>query len=262
MTNRPMLTFIGLGLYDEEDVTLKGLRAIEASDRVYAEFYTSRLMGTTLERLERLYDKEITVLEREDVEQHPGFIEEARDLDIVFLTGGDAMVSTTHVDLRIRAHDKDIETRVIHGPSIHSAVAGLTGLQNYRFGKSATIPYPYKDRVSEAPYDTIMLNQENNLHTIIYLDIERERLMTIPEAIQLLLRVDRRRENRLEGVLGVGVARAGSDNVAVKADYLPRLVDYDFGPPLHVLVVPADLHFMEAEALVKLAGAPREILEE
>jgi len=26
-------------------------------------------------------------------------------------------------------------------------------------------------------------------------------------------------------------------------------------------VVPADLHFMEAEALVKLAGAPEEILD-
>ncbi len=42
-----MLYFIGLGLYDEQDISVKGLEAVRAADTVYAEFYTSRLMGTT-----------------------------------------------------------------------------------------------------------------------------------------------------------------------------------------------------------------------
>jgi diphthine synthase len=33
----------------------------------------------------------------------------------------------------------------------------------------------------------------------------------------------------------------------------------DFGGPLHCLMIPSDLHFMEAEALVELAGAPKEL---
>jgi len=33
-----MLTFIGLGLYDEKDITLKGLEAIKDADVVYADF--------------------------------------------------------------------------------------------------------------------------------------------------------------------------------------------------------------------------------
>jgi len=37
-------------------------------------------------------------------------------------------------------------------------------------------------------------------------------------------------------------------------------VDEDFGGPLHCLIIPSDLHFMEAEALVVLGGAPERIL--
>ena len=66
-----MLTFIGLGLYDENDISLKGLDAIRNADVVYAEFYTSRLMGSTVEKMEALYGKHVNVLVREDVEQHP-----------------------------------------------------------------------------------------------------------------------------------------------------------------------------------------------
>jgi diphthamide biosynthesis methyltransferase len=65
----------------------------------------------------------------------------------------------------------------------------------------------------------------------------------------------------LEQRLTVGVARAGSPSPVVIALPMVELAEYDFGGPLHILVVPADLHFMEAEALVKLAGAPEEILD-
>jgi diphthine synthase len=61
--------------------------------------------------------------------------------------------------------------------------------------------------------------------------------------------------------LAVGVARAGSDNPTVKADYVAELVNYDFGPPPHSLVFPGRLHFVEAEALVTLAGAPESVKE-
>jgi diphthine synthase len=34
------------------------------------------------------------------------------------------------------------------------------------------------------------------------------------------------------------------------------------GPPLHTVVVPGKLHFIEAYALVKFAGAPEEIADD
>ena len=261
-----MLTFIGLGLYDERDISLKGLNAVASADRVYAEFYTSRLMGTTPKRLEELYGKKIRVLSRSEVEVDPAWLEDARNLNVAFLVVGDAMVSTTHLDLRLRAAEMGIKTRVIHSSSIVTAVSGLSGLQNYRFGRSTTIPFPYVSRgkriVPETPYHVLQENLSRNLHTMLFLDIQMEpveRYMTANEGARLLLEMQDASDVKLPtGALGVGIARAGSDDATVKADLLSRLKDHDFGGPLHILVVPASLHFMEAEALKRLAGAPED----
>ena len=256
-----MLTFIGLGLYDEKDITLKGLEAIRDADIVFAEFYTSALIGTTIEAMEQLYGKKMVVVDREYVERADQILACAKDQNVVFLSSGDSMIATTHVDLRLRAIDQGIRTRIIHGPSIYSAVCGLTGLQNYRFGKSATIAFPYKKQISEAPYDTIKANKEHNLHTLLFMDI-KENYMTINQAIELLLSVERSREEKVIKGIAVGIARAGSEDPMVKADYVDRLQKYDFGQSLHSMVFPGGLHFLEAEALIKLAGAPSEIIDE
>jgi diphthine synthase len=263
-----MLTFIGLGLFDEKDISLKGLEAIKKADMVFVEFYTSFLMGSSVEKMEELYGKKVTVLSREDVEQHPDWLENAKDKEVAFLTGGDTMVSTTHVDLRLRAQDLGIETKLIHGASIASAICGLSGLQNYRFGKSSTVPHPYTSIrgntiISETPYDTIKLNKKNDMHTQIFLDIDKDKgYMTVNKALELLLEIENRRgEGVMEKAVVVGIARAGSPEPTVKAGYARDLLNYDFGEPLQILVVPASLHFIEAEALVKLAGAPSEIMD-
>lgn len=259
-----MLTFVGLGLYDEEDITLKGIKAIKDADMVFAEFYTSGMMGTTIERMESLYQKEITVLSRDDIEIDPSWLHHAIDRNVVLLSGGDPMISTTHIDLRLRAFDLGIETAIIHGTSIVSAVSGLTGLQNYRFGRSATIPFPYRVRsktiISETPYDAVISNREEDLHTLLFLDIDPvQGFMSIPQAVELLMRIDEKKN--LRDALGVGIARAGSSDVMVRCGYLPDLAVFDFGAPMHLLIVPANLHPIETEALVRFAGAPEEILK-
>ncbi len=262
-----MLTFIGLGLYDEKDITVKGLEAVKNADAVYVEFYTSNLIGTSLEKIEKFYEKKLIVLSREEVELEPAWLSRSINENVVFLSGGDAMVATTHIDLRLRARDMGVKTTIIHAPSISSAVSGLSGLSNYRFGKSTTIPFPYirndKTIISEAPYDTIKMNKKNDLHTLVFLDIDREKgFMDIKKAASLLLEMEGRKgEGLLVNTLGVGIARAGSPSPAVYSDYLERLKDHDFGGPLHILLIPASLHFMEAEALVKFCGAPPEILK-
>ncbi|MDY6964385.1 MAG: diphthine synthase [Halobacteriota archaeon] len=255
-----MLTFVGAGLYDEKDITLKGMEAIKEADIVYAEFYTSRLMGTTIEKIEDAYKKKIILLEREDIEVDPDpLLREAKSSNVVLLTGGDPMIATTHIDLRLRAFDAGIKTTVVHAPSIFSAALGLCGLQNYRFGKSATIAPPYKDRPSEVPYDTIKMNSFNELHTLLYLDIP----MTINRACEILLILeDKRGEGLFNERMIVGIARAGSKKPTIKADYIERIKEYDFGPPLHIMIATGKLHFMENEALLKFAGAPVEIMKE
>lgn len=45
-----MLYFIGLGLGDQDDITVKGLKAIQACHKVYLEAYTS-VLGVDKETL-------------------------------------------------------------------------------------------------------------------------------------------------------------------------------------------------------------------
>jgi diphthine synthase len=249
-----MLSFIGLGLFDGEDISIKGLKKIQAADHVFLEGYTSRLMGIKICEMEDLYGKSVIVLGREDVEQHPDTIlEYARDSDVAFLTGGDPMVSTTHADLRCRAAERNIPTEIIHGSSISSAVCGLSGLQNYRFGKSCSVPFPAKGWFPTAPLDTILSNQSLNLHTLVYLDIQQERYMTVPQAIELIEEMAEK-QHKEPPRLCVGIARAGSKTPHIRAGDAETLKGHDFGDPLHVLVIPAQLHLIEEEYLTAFAG--------
>jgi len=248
-----MLTFVGLGLYDIRDISVKGRDCIASADLVVLECYTSRLMGSSVADMETAWGKPVRVLNREDVEQHPEeILEAAQEKRVAFLTAGDPMVSTTHIDLRIRAGTLGIPTGIIHGASISSAVSGLTGLQNYRFGKSCSLPFPYKNWAPTTPALVIEQNLRDNLHTLVYLDIQEERYMRIPEAVGIL--EDLARDRGFAIPLYVGVARAGSDAPVVAAGSAERLKTVGFGDPLHILMVPAELHEMERAYLEMFAG--------
>jgi diphthine synthase len=255
-----MLTFVGLGLYDERSITVEGREALREADRAFAEFYTSHLVGATVEELESHHDVDIEVRDRAGVEQDPApILDAAEDGDAVFLTAGDTMVSTTHVDLRLRAHDRGIDTRVVHGVTAQSAASGLTGLQNYRFGKATTLPFEYAhgaEGVPDSVIETIEANRERGLHTLVYLDIKAERgeYMTASTAAEQFA-------DAFGADLGVVVARAGSLDPLVAADRIDALAERSFGDPLHLLVIPGDLHHIEADALEALADAPAELLD-
>lgn len=267
-----MLTFVGLGLYDEQSVTVEGSAAIRQADRVFAEFYTSRLLAATADDLAASHDVDVEVRDRAGVEQQPEeILHAATDGDVVFVTAGDTMISTTHVDLRLRAADRGIDTRVIHGVTAETAASSLTGLQNYRFGKATTLPFSFAhggDGVPESVIASIEDNRSRGLHTLVYLDIKVDDgqydadddrpmdYMTASHAAGLLA------ADWDGDVPGVVVARAGSPESLVAADRLSALADREFGDPLHLLVIPGDLHLLEAEALAVFGGLPDELRPE
>ncbi|KXB02477.1 diphthine synthase [candidate division MSBL1 archaeon SCGC-AAA261F17] len=256
-----MLIFIGLGL-QEKGLTLEGLEEAQNADRTYAELYTSLIPDLDLDALSEKIGKKIKVIEREDVEEHPDeILETAKSEKVAFLVPGDPMVATTHVDLRLRAEKAGIETRIIHGASIEIAAPGLAGLQSYKFGRSATIPLPEKP--SKTPYEVLVQNQEDGLHTLLLLDIEapEERYLTANEAMEIMLDLESKGGKNVftQETLVAVIARAGSEKPTVKAGKVGDLIDFDFGSPPHVLIVPGKLHFLEAEALQVFGGAPEEV---
>lgn len=250
-----MLTFIGLGLFDEFDVSLRGAEAIRNADTVFLEVYTSVLTGSSIQKLEEFYGKKIIPLYREDVEiKSERIIEAAKNGNAVFLTAGDSMVATTHADIRMRCAEASVETKIIHGASITTAVCGLSGLQNYRFGKSVSVPFPYGKWFPMTPIEVISANLEENLHTLVFLDIQKdkEKYMKISEAVEILEEQSARAGKSIP--LYIGIARAGSPEPAVHAGDAEEMKKYDFGSPLHILIVPGKLHDMEKEYLRVFAG--------
>src|SRR5712664_495231 len=104
------LVFIGLGLDDERGITLRGLDEARAADLVFAEFYTSTLPGASIGAVEKLLERQIRRLSRQEVEDGQVLLAAAASGTVAFLVPGDPMSATTHVDLRIRAEAAKISS--------------------------------------------------------------------------------------------------------------------------------------------------------
>jgi diphthine synthase len=165
------LVFIGLGLNDEKGITVKGLEETETADQVFMELYTNLMHDFSLPRFEALCGKKVQIVSRKMLEEENGkvILEAAQVGKVVFLVPGDPFIATTHVTLRIDAEKQGIKTRIIHGTSIMSVIISLSGLHNYKFGKTVTVPFP--DNFSETPYNVIAQNKKVGLHTLCLLDL-------------------------------------------------------------------------------------------
>ncbi len=246
------LHLIGLGLHNEKDITLNGLEAVKKCSKVYLENYTS-LLQCGVSQLEKLYKKKIILADREFVESGKQLLAEAQEKDVALLIIGDPFSATTHVSLFLEAQKMNIPVKVIHNASILHAVS-ITGLQLYNFGKVASIPFAEKFTTLETPYTVLAENQKNNLHTLFLLDLDpgKEQFMAVNDAIDILLRIEKRKKKKLftGKTHCIGVARLGGADFVIKAGTAQELRAKDFGKPPHCLIVPAKkLHFMEEEML-------------
>jgi diphthine synthase len=254
------LVFVGLGLNDETGISIRGLEEARSADSVFLELYTNLLPEFSLNRFETLAEKKVIVLSRHDLEDENGeaVLNAAEKGKAVLIVPGDPFVATTHVALRIEAEKRGVKTRIVHGASAMSAVIGASGLHTYKFGKTVTVPFP--ENSSETPYNVIAQNRELGLHTLCLLDLKADegRFLSVNEAVRQLLAVEEKRKRgtfTLETFV-VGVARVGGAAPVLKADSAGKLVNFDFGGPPQSLIVPGELHFLEAEALIRFAGAP------
>jgi diphthine synthase len=255
------LVLISIGIHNEKDMSLRGIEEARACDDLYAELYTM-LLNTNAERLSALIGRPVNILKRRDLEENSGeIIEKARSKRIGILVGGDSLSFTTHISLLIEAKKKGIMTKVVHGSSIFSAVAE-TGLSLYKFGKTVTLPLPIK-----GPVDTVITvlneNLENSLHTLILLDLDVETgiHLTINQAIKILIEAEKF-ETFNEKTPCVAIARVGWKDSIINADTASEIRKFDFGMPPHALIVPGQLHFLEAQALEIIGGYPPAVLNE
>jgi diphthine synthase len=256
------LVFVGLGLNDEKGISINGLEETKTADYVFMELYTSLMPDFSLERFEASCGKKVQLISRCELEEENGAIilKASQKGKAVFLVPGDPFIATTHVTLRVDAAKRGVKTRIIHGASIISAIISLSGLHNYKFGKTVTVPFP--ENFSAVPYNVIAQNKSLGLHTLCLLDLKaaEKQFLSINQAITMLLKVEKKNNKGLvtPETPAVGIARAGSKKPTLKAGFVKDLLNFDFGEPPYSLIFLGDLHFMETESLIAFGGAPAE----
>tara|TARA_B100000315_G_C14489807_1_gene547035 strand:- start:257 stop:1015 length:759 start_codon:yes stop_codon:yes gene_type:complete len=246
------LNFIGIGLNDEKDISVKGLDLVKKADFVYLENYTAKI-NCNIEYLEKLYSKKVILADRKLVEinAEKTILLQAKTKEVAFLIVGDVFSATTHIDLYLRAKKLQIKTKIVHNASVLTAIS-VTGLQLYNFGKTASIPF-LNDNI-ETPYDVLAINQKNNLHTLFLLDIKENSndSLSVNDAIRYLLKVEMKRNEKIftDNTLCIGCTKLGSLDQIIRAGKAKELLQYLFKGGMHCLIVPAKkLHFMEEETL-------------
>ncbi|GLE11026.1 hypothetical protein PINS_up023318 [Pythium insidiosum] len=120
-----VLYVIGLGLGDENDITLRGLNAVKKCQKVFLENYTS-ILGIDHAKLSEFYGREVVLADRDCVETGADqILDGAKDGDVAFLVVGDPLCATTHTDLIIRARELEIPVEVVHNASVMGAAASV-----------------------------------------------------------------------------------------------------------------------------------------
>lgn len=239
-----MLYLVGLGLWDESDISLRAVAAMKACDVVYVEFYTNKWSGD-IKRLEELAGKKVTVLKRIEVEDER-ISDEAKNKNVALLVPGDPIVATTHVQLMIDAKQKNVDVKVIHSSSIYTSVAE-TGLQLYKFGRTTTLTFIEKSFKPNSPYETILQNRKAGLHTLVLLDVKEDsRYMTIKDGIEVLLETG---ELLDENTKIIACCRLGGDQKIKYGTMKDLAGDKELGGTPAVILIPGRLHFKEEEAL-------------
>ncbi len=242
-----MLSLIGIGLAGADganDITLKGLTLVRKADVVYLEGYTS-LLGCSVEELEAVHGRKITVLMRPDVESS-FILDEAEKKNVALLVVGDPFAATTHSSLMMEARERGIKVEIVHNASILTAI-GETGLSLYKFGRVVSLAY---DVVTPSVYEAIRDNLHCGLHTLCLLDIQadKQRFMTVNEGIRILLQLEEKEKQNVlaQSMLLFGIARLGGKNQLIKSGTFEELEKIDFGSPPHCIIIPAlKRHFVE-----------------
>jgi len=232
------LILIGTGV--SFDITLAGLEALKACDKVYIELYTNPIDFAAIEALERLCGKKIARLERNLVESE-FLVEEALSRTVCLLASGDPLTATTHITLLMDAKKRGIETKVIHNSSIHSVAPARAGLQIYRFGKTATLVNPRPNYKPTSSLDIIRENQRQNAHTLVLLDTEPQP-MEAKVALGMLSEFSH----------CVVLSRVGLGDERISYGTVEKLKEKDLGKPPFTIIVPARLHPVEQEFLDSL----------
>ena len=250
------LWLIGLGPGDLNQMSISAQSAARSAEYRFLEGYTALLPPTEMDKLESVIGP-WNLRMRSSVEQPEELLDLAQENRGALLVVGDPLQATTHVDLQLRCLQRDIPCHVEHGISITTIVTGAVGLQSYRFGRQCTFAYPYGDYLPISPLEVILENKERGLHTLALLDLDPTGMgegnqipMTPQIAVDVLRKMASKLEVDIEEWQLVLCSDMGTKDAQVSVGSAQQISSVS-GGRIHCLLIPAELHDVEAAALAR-----------
>ncbi|MEM0075051.1 MAG: diphthine synthase [Conexivisphaerales archaeon] len=258
------LALIGLGVQGSAGIPLGGLEYIKESEIIYADTYTSPWPDELLDELKARFNKEIHVASRALIEDGRKILSEATHKKVALLVMGDPLLATTHIAIKGRAKEMGIDTKVFYSSSIINVIFGETGLHIYKLGRVITAA-----RGSGYLPDSIYTEVKENLimkkHTLVLLEHDPE----LPNQLSpndVLNEFSRLETNFKLGVFSperllIIASRIGWSDQSICVGTMKDLMFKNFGKPPHSLLIPAEFHYTEIDALSSLPNIDKRVLE-
>ena len=237
-----MLYLIGLGL-DKNDLSIKALKIIKKCKKIYLETYTTKLPYKKFE-LEKIIKKKIIKADREIVESD-FLIKEAKKQNICLLIYGDPLLATTHIMLVQEARKAKVKVEILHNASIFNAIS-QTGLHLYKFGKTTTIPKWKEHYEPTSFYQVVKENLSIDAHTLLLIDPGLSLKDTLKELKEASDKDLKDKTIIICSRLGTNKNKIISEKFNQLLKKVPKVKD-----PF-CIIIPASLHFTEAEFLNQL----------
>ncbi|MFH1500405.1 MAG: diphthine synthase [archaeon] len=232
---------IGLGL-SLKGVSLESLEILKSCRKIYMETYTVEI-PYQIWKLEEKIGKSITPLTRMMVEEEE-FVKEGKNQDIALLVYGSPLMATTHISLLNGAIKEKVKYRVIHNASIFDAISE-TGLQYYKFGKTASMPAWQGNYKPDSFAGIIRDNQKIKAHTLILVDIG----MLFKDALNQLTIACKKSKTKLEKI--IVCSRLGTEEGKAYYGRVNQFAHHEIYAPF-CIIIPSEMHFAEEEFLDKI----------
>jgi len=144
-----VLHLVGVGLGDEQDITLKGLNALKRCSKIYLEAYTS-VLTVPKEQLEEAWGVVIEIADRQLCEEgcEEAILQRAMTEEVALLVVGDPFGATTHSDLLHRAREMAVPSYAdTYAPAPPYCAYGLRTVRTDQRQQGSSPPGPHALRV-------------------------------------------------------------------------------------------------------------------
>ena len=246
-----MLWFIGLGVSGISELSNNTISIIKNAEIVYLESFTSPISEDEKIQLKNISTGKFKIAKRWLVEDGNEILDNAKEKETVLISYGDPYIATTHLELKTRAIQDNIETKTIHSSSIISSLIGEAGLHYYKVGKVLTIMDDPKSIIT--PYNTIFDNLLNRIHSVVLLEYNEDKSFFLEpqNALSMLLDCEEKQKRKIisSETFGIVASRIGKNDQRIISGNIGNLIKNKFGEPPHSIIIPGKLHFTESDAV-------------